>query len=165
MLFLRYIKYIWIVFRSDNDIDNGTDKEICMKAKKLTKETIGEIGMYERSFPTFDIGDGIAVSLRIKEGDKERLQVFEGDVIAKHNKGASSTFTVRKISAQGISVERILPVYSPLIESIKIVKKGDVRRAKLYYVRDRVGKAARLKEKIVKSSDKKHASVQTEKQS
>jgi len=135
---------------------NDIDKEICMKAKKLTKETIGDIAVYDRSFPIFDVGDGIAVSLRIKEGDKERLQIFEGDVIAKHSKGASSTFTVRKISAQGVSVERILPVYSPLIESIKLVKKGDVRRAKLYYVRDRVGKSARIKEKIVKSTDKKH---------
>lgn len=134
-----------------------------MKAKKLTKETIGDIGVYERSFPLFNVGDGIAVSLRIKEGDKERLQVFEGDVIARHNKGASSTFTVRKISAQGVSVERILPIYSPLIESIKIVKKGDVRRAKLFYVRDRVGKAARLKEKIVKAADKRNDSGHAEK--
>jgi len=128
-----------------------------VKAKKLTKETIQSIAVHERSFPTFDIGDGVAVSLRIKEGDKERLQVFEGDVIARHNKGASTTFTVRKISAQGVSVERILPMYSPLIESIKVVKKGDVRRAKLYYVRHKVGKAARLKEKVVKAADKHEA--------
>jgi large subunit ribosomal protein L19 len=126
-----------------------------MKAKKLTKETIGELGIHDRSFPEFNIGDGVEVSLRIKEGDKERVQVFGGDVIARHNKGASSTFTVRKISEGGISVERILPVYSPLIAGIKVVKKGDVRRAKLYYVRDRVGKAARIKEKIVKAADKK----------
>lgn len=127
-----------------------------MKAKKLTKETINEIGIYERSFPEFNIGDGVAVSLRVKEGDKERIQVFEGDVIAKHSQGASSTFTVRKISAQGVSVERILPVYSPLIQGIKVVKEGDVRRAKLYYVRDRVGKAARIKEKITKAADKRN---------
>jgi large subunit ribosomal protein L19 len=131
------------------------DRESRMKAKKLTKETIGELGMYDRSFPEFKVGDTVAVSLRIKEGDKERVQAFEGDVIAKHKKGASSTFTVRKISDGGISVERILPVYSPLIADIKIVKHGDVRRAKLYYVRDRVGKAARIKEKIVKAADKK----------
>jgi len=124
-----------------------------MKTKKITKETIADIGIYERSFPPFEVGDGVAVSLRIKEGDKERLQVFEGDVIARHNNGASTTFTVRKISAQGISVERILPLYSPLIESIKITKKGDVRRAKLYYVRDRIGKAARIKEKVTRALD------------
>jgi len=131
------------------------DRESRMKAKKLTKETIGDLGITERSFPEFNIGDTVAVSLRIKEGDKERVQAFEGDVIAKHNKGASSTFTVRKISEGGISVERILPFYSPLIAGIKVVKQGDVRRAKLYYVRDRVGKAARIKEKIVKAADKK----------
>jgi large subunit ribosomal protein L19 len=126
-----------------------------MKAKKLTKETIGELGMYDRTFPDFKVGDTVAVSLRIKEGDKERVQAFEGDVIAKHKKGASSTFTVRKISDGGISVERILPFYSPLIADIKVVKQGDVRRAKLYYVRDRVGKAARIKEKVVRAADKK----------
>lgn len=125
-----------------------------MKAKKLTKETISDIGIQQRSVPDFNVGDGLSISLRIKEGDKERLQVFEGDVIAKHNQGISSTFTVRKISAQGISVERILPTYSPLIESIKIIKKNEIRRAKLYYVRDRIGKSARLKEKIVKAADK-----------
>jgi large subunit ribosomal protein L19 len=126
-----------------------------MKAKKLTKETIGELGMYDRTFPDFKVGDTVAVSLRIKEGDKERVQAFEGDVIAKHKKGASSTFTVRKISDGGISVERILPFYSPLIADIKVVKQGDVRLDKLYYVRDRVGKAARIKEKVVRAADKK----------
>jgi|GEM_PF-291667 len=168
-----------------------------MKAKKWTKETIRDIGMYERAFPAFEIGDCVAVSLRIleisgelqekinkikkiffkkngksitpeeltkemeksfsakeKEGIKERLQSFEGDVIARHNHGASSTFTVRKIGAQGVAVERILPIYSPLVDSISIVKKGDVRRAKLFYVRDRVGKAARIKERKKVSSSK-----------
>ncbi len=120
-----------------------------MKSKFYSKETIREIGMYDRTLPVFEIGDAIAISQRIKEGSKERLQVFEGDVLAINKNGASSTFTVRKIAAHGVSVERIFPFYSPLIESIKIVKKGDVRRAKLYYVRDRIGKAARIKEKIV----------------
>jgi large subunit ribosomal protein L19 len=123
-----------------------------MKAKAFTKETIRELGVSERSFPEFREGDTIAVSLRIKEGDKERLQLFQGDVIAINRNGASSTFTVRKIGAHSIPVERILPFYSPLIKSIKVVKQGDVRRAKLYYIRDRVGKSARIKEKRVAKS-------------
>lgn len=125
-----------------------------MKANKLTKETISQIGITDRGFPTFNIGDTLAVSLRIKEGDKERIQIFEGDVIARNIHGISSTFTVRKISANAVGVERIFPDYSPLIESIKVVRRGDVRRAKLYYLRDRVGKAARVKEKIVSQSAK-----------
>lgn len=120
-----------------------------MKAKQYTKETISNIGIHDRNFPLFRVGDTIAVSQRIKEGNKERLQVFQGDVIAMHKKGASTTFTVRKIGAHGISVERIFPYYSPLVDSIKLISRGAVRRAKLYYIRDRVGKAARIKEKVV----------------
>ena len=78
--------------------------------------------------------------------------MFEGDVISRNNHGVSSTFTVRKIAANAVPVERIFPIFSPLIESIKVIKRGDVRRAKLYYIRDRVGKAARVKEKIVSQS-------------
>lgn len=125
-----------------------------MKAQTLTKETIAQLGVRTDSFPSFNIGDTIAVSLRIIEGNKERLQLFEGDVIAKNNNGASSTFTVRKIGAHSIAVERIIPLNSPKIESIKIIKRGIVRRAKLYYLRDRVGNSARIKEKIV-TKDKK----------
>ncbi|MGB8366828.1 MAG: 50S ribosomal protein L19 [Candidatus Babeliales bacterium] len=120
-----------------------------MKAKQYTKETINAIGMENRDFPAFRVGDAIAVSQRIKEGNKERLQVFQGNVIAMHKNGASTTFIVRKIGAHGIAVERIYPYYSPLIESIKVISHGAVRRAKLFYVRDRVGKAAQLKEKVV----------------
>ena len=119
-----------------------------MKAKKLTKETIAQIGLTDRGFPNFNVGDTVAVSQRIKEGDKERIQIFEGDIIARNNHGISSTFTVRKIGANSVAVERIFPDYSPLIESIKIVRHGDIRRAKLYYIRDRVGKAGRVKEKV-----------------
>ena len=119
-----------------------------MKATKYTRETIRDIGIEDRKWPAFSIGDTIAVSQRIKEGDKERIQVFEGDVIAMHKKGISSTFTVRKIGANAVAVERIFPMYSPKIDSIKFVRKGDVRRAKLYYIRERVGKAARVTEKI-----------------
>ena len=125
-----------------------------MKAKHLTKETISGIGTFERKFPEFNIGDAIAVSLRIKEGGKERIQVFEGDVIAKHNKGSSSTFTVRRIAANGISVERIFPTYSSLIDSIKFVRTGKARRAKLFYMRDRIGKAARVAEKVLTREQK-----------
>lgn len=125
-----------------------------MKAKKYTRETVRELGIYDRKFPKFEIGDAITVSLRIKEGDKERIQMFEGDVIAIRNKGASSSFTVRKIASNAVSVERIFPFYSPLIESIEFVRKGTVRRAKLYYIRGRVGKAARVKEKVVSGQDR-----------
>lgn len=123
-----------------------------MKARNFTKETINYLGTSQRNFPLFEIGDTIVIQLRIKEGDKERLQAFEGDVIAKHNNGVASTFTVRKIAAGGVAVERILPYYSPLIDSIEVRKKGDVRRAKLFYLRKRVGKAARLKEKLVRTA-------------
>lgn len=119
-----------------------------MIAKSFTKETINSLGMYERNFPQLCIGDIIAVSQWVEEGNKRRIQIFEGNLIAQHKKGASSTFTVRKIGANGIAVERIFPFYAPMIESIKVVTKAQVRRAKLYYLRDRVGRAARVKEKI-----------------
>lgn len=119
-----------------------------MIAKGFTKETINSLGMYERDFPQLCIGDILAVSQWVEEGNKKRIQIFEGNLIAQHKKGASSTFTVRKIGANGISVERIFPLYAPMIESIKVVTKAQVRRAKLYYLRDRVGRAARVKEKI-----------------
>jgi large subunit ribosomal protein L19 len=119
-----------------------------MKAKKYTRETIRDMGVADRGFPIFAVGDTIAVSQRIKEGDKERIQVFEGDVIAMHKRGVSSTFTVRKIGANAVAVERIFPFYSPNIDSIKFIRKGQVRRAKLYYIRERVGRAARVAEKV-----------------
>jgi large subunit ribosomal protein L19 len=125
-----------------------------MKAQKYTRETIKEIGTIDRRFPAFSVGDTIAVSLRIQEGDKERIQVFEGDVIAIRNKGNAKTFTVRKISANAVSVERIFPYYSPLIESIQFVRKGKVRRAKLFYMRKRVGKAARVEELVLTKQEK-----------
>lgn len=96
----------------------------------------------------------MAVSQRIKEGDKERIQVFEGDVIAIRKNGVSSTFTVRKISANAVAVERIFPMYSPLIENVKFIRRGDVRRAKLYYIRERVGKSARVREKVLTKEQK-----------
>jgi len=131
-----------------------------MKSKKLTKETINGLGISKRNFPQFKSGDTVAISQRIKEGDKERLQIFQGDVISINKNGISSSFTVRKIGANAVGVERIFPYYSPLIESIKLVKKGKVRRAKLYYVRDRVGKSARLKEMILTREQKEQMAAE-----
>lgn len=119
-----------------------------MKAEKYTKETIRNVGMYERDFPKFSEGDTISISQRIKEGEKERIQLFEGDVIAIKKRGVSTTFTVRKVGAHGVAVERIFPYYSPLIKAIALIRLGSVRRSKLYYVRDRVGKAANIKERV-----------------
>lgn len=97
--------------------------------------------------PKLDIGDYVKVHLKVKEGNRERLQVFEGTVIAKKGEGLKETFTVRRIS-YGVGVERILPVNSPKIDHIDVVRKGKIRRAKLYYLRERVGKAAKVKEKL-----------------
>lgn len=119
-----------------------------MRAKKLTKETVLQMGVGDRKFPQFAAGDTIRIAQLIKEGDKERVQYFEGDVIAIHRNGVGSTFTVRRIGANGVSVERIFPYYSPKIESIEFVREGDVRRAKLYYMRERIGRRARVQEKV-----------------
>ncbi len=127
-----------------------------MQAKKYTKETILQIGMTERTFDKFGIGDVVKVSQKIKEGDKERIQIFEGDVIAMHKKGMASTFLVRRIGANAVSVDRIFPYYSPLIEHVEFIRKGDVRRAKLYYMRERIGKRARVKEKVLTKEQKQH---------
>ena len=128
-----------------------------MKAKTFTKETINSFGIVDKNYPEFSIGDKIAVSQWITEGNKKRIQIFEGHVIAKKNNGASTTFTVRKIGANSVAVERIYPYYSPLIDSIKLITKGKVRRAKLYYLRDKIGKAAKIKEKrAVKKKKKKN---------
>jgi large subunit ribosomal protein L19 len=105
-----------------------------------------EKGQKKAEIPAFNIGDTVRVSLRIKEGDKERLQPFEGIVIAKRNAASRSSFTVRKVS-YGVGVERVIPLYSPALDSLKVVRRGDVRRAKLYYLRELRGKAARIKEK------------------
>lgn len=122
----------------------------CMRAKKFTKETILQIDVKDRGFDPFKVGDSVAVHQSIvDEGGKERVQVFEGAVIAMHNKGIASTFTVRKIGAHGIAVERIYPYFAPFIKNVKRIKQGKVRRAKLYYVRNLIGKAAKLKELVV----------------
>ncbi|GAB0149628.1 MULTISPECIES: 50S ribosomal protein L19 [Marichromatium] len=100
-----------------------------------------------REVPDFAPGDTVVVQVRVKEGSRERLQAFEGVVIAIRNRGLNSAFTVRKIS-HGEGVERVFQTYSPTIAGIEVKRKGDVRRAKLYYLRERSGKAARIKEKV-----------------
>ena len=109
--------------------------------KKITE------GMIKENRPQFEIGDTVRVSVRIKEGDKERIQAFEGTVIAKKHGGIAETFTVRRVS-YGVGVERVFPLHSPNVKAVSIVRKGRVRRAKLYFLRDRVGKAAKVKEQI-----------------
>ena len=101
----------------------------------------------QREVPNFSAGDTIVVQVKVKEGTRERLQAFEGVVIAKRNRGLNSAFTVRKIS-HGEGVERVFQTYSPMIADITVKRRGDVRRAKLYYMRGLRGKAARIKEKI-----------------
>lgn len=100
-----------------------------------------------REVPEFAPGDTVVVQVRVTEGERERLQAFEGIVIAKRNRGLNSSFTVRKMS-HGEGVERVFQTYSPSVSAIEVKRRGDVRRAKLYYLRDRTGKAARIKEKI-----------------
>lgn len=97
--------------------------------------------------PKFNVGDTVKVHVRIEEGDKFRIQIFEGTVIAKKHGGVSETFTVRRV-AHGCGIERVFPLHSPTVEKVEIVREGKVRRAKLYYLRDRVGKAAKVKSKI-----------------
>ena len=97
--------------------------------------------------PVVTVGDTVRVHLKVKEGNRERIQIFEGTVIAKKHGGIEETFTVRRIS-YGIGVEKVFPLHAPSIEKVEVVRHGKVRRAKLYYLRDRVGKAAKVKEKL-----------------
>lgn len=109
--------------------------------EELEREQMG------KEIPPFSPGDTVVVQVKVKEGNRERLQAFEGVVIAKRNRGLNSAFTVRKVS-HGEGVERVFQTYSPAIAEITVKRKGDVRRAKLYYLRGRTGKAARIKEKV-----------------
>lgn len=106
-----------------------------------------EAEQMNREIPEFGPGDTVVVQVKVKEGERERLQAFEGVCIAKRNRGLNSAFTVRKIS-NGEGVERVFQTYSPTVDSITVKRRGDVRRAKLYYLRERTGKAARIKEKL-----------------
>lgn len=125
-----------------------------MKAKQITRETILNLGTTDRNFPEFRVGDTIRVNQTVKEGDKERVQIFEGDVIARRSNGIASTFTVRKIGANAVAVERIYPDFSPAIVSIEVIRRGKVRRAQAYYVRDRIGRSAKFREKILTKAQK-----------
>lgn len=113
--------------------------------EKFEKESVEKL-VEGKTIPAFQAGDTLRVNVKIVEGDKERIQAFEGVCIAKRNRGINSAFTVRKIS-HGEGVERVFPLYSPRLDSIELVRRGDVRRAKLYYMRELSGKAARIKEK------------------
>ena len=113
--------------------------------QQLEQEEIARLG---KNVPEFAPGDTVVVQVKVKEGNRERLQAYEGVVIAKRNRGLNSGFTVRKISS-GEGVERTFQTYSPLVASIEVKRRGDVRRAKLYYLRERSGKSARIKEKLV----------------
>lgn len=114
--------------------------------QQLEQEEIARVSE-GKSFPAFAPGDTVIVQVKVKEGTRERLQAYEGVVIAKRNRGLNSSFIVRKISS-GEGVERTFQTYSPLIASVEVKRRGDVRRAKLYYLRQRSGKSARIKEKL-----------------
>ena len=118
----------------------GKEEQIMDLMKSITQE-------YEKNdIPAFGVGDTVKVHIKIKEGNRERIQVFEGFVLKRQNGGVSETFTVRKISS-GVGVEKTFPLHSPKIEKIEVVRRGDVRRAKLNYMRERTGKAAKIKTK------------------
>lgn len=106
-----------------------------------------EAEQLKKDVPDFDVGDTVTVQVRVREGSRERLQAFEGAVIGKRNRGLNSAFTVRKVS-HGVGVERTFQTHSPQIDSVKVKRRGDVRQAKLYYLRERSGRAARIKEKL-----------------
>ena len=113
-----------------------------MDALKLMAE-----GCIKEANPAIRVGDVVKVHVKIREGERERIQVFEGTIIARKGSGVSETFTVRRVS-YGVGVERVFPIHSPNVADVKIIRRGKVRRAKLYYLRDRVGKASKVKEKI-----------------
>lgn len=113
-----------------------------MDALKLISES-----SMKSEIPAFEVGDTVKVHVRIKEGQKYRIQVFEGTVIAKRHGGIQETFTVRRV-AHGCGIERVFPVHSPVVDKVEVIRSGKVRRSKLYYLRDRVGKAAKVKENI-----------------
>ena len=101
----------------------------------------------KQEIPAFEVGDTVRIGVNIREGDKERVQMFEGTVIARKGSGISETFTVRRVS-YGVGIERVFPIHSPNVKEVRVIRRGKVRRAKLYYLRDRVGKAAKVKEQV-----------------
>jgi large subunit ribosomal protein L19 len=119
----------------------STPREFAMKSTDIV-----DAQHLRSDIPVFGPGDEVKVHVKVVEGNKERVQVFQGNVIARQGSGVQETYTVRKIS-YGVGVERTFPVHAPTVAKLEVLKRGDVRRAKLYYVRDRVGKAAKIKEK------------------
>ena len=136
---LSYLKSILIRL-----LINWLNWDAVMRRNKIIEEIEKA---QEKEIPEFNPGDTVSVSVRVKEGERERLQAFDGVVIGKRNKGVNSSFIVRKIS-HGVGVERTFQTHSPLIASIEVKRRGDVRKAKLYYLRERSGRSARIKEKI-----------------
>ena len=133
-------RLLHLVLRTSKNVQGGTT----MSAQDIIK-SIEDAQL--REVAEFKTGDTVRVHAKVKEGNRERIQVFEGTVIKRQNGGARETFTVRK-QASGVGVEKTWPVHSPIIEKIEVVRRGKVRRAKLYYLRDRVGKAAKVKERV-----------------
>jgi large subunit ribosomal protein L19 len=121
------------------------NRQINLKAMNLVREIQAEL-TETKEFPSFSSGDTVSVSYRIVEGNKERIQQFQGVVLQRRGSGATETFTVRKMSGN-VGVERIFPIASPYLQSINVIKKGSVRRARIFYFRERTGKSARIKEK------------------
>ena len=115
-------------------------------------------GSMKEETPKFQIGDTVKVAVKIREGSRERIQMFEGTVIAIKGSGISKTFTVRRLS-YGVGIERVFPLHSPNVESVQVIRSGKVRRAKLYYLRDRVGKAAKVKENLQRDNAAKTATL------
>ena len=128
--------------------------------EQIDQEQIGKLTA-DKEPPAFAPGDTLRVNVKVREGSRERVQAFEGVCIARRNRGINSAFTVRKLS-YGEGVERVVPLYSPRIESIEVVRRGDVRRAKLYYLRGRTGKAARIREQTTGHSGKLEAAAKQE---
>ena len=128
-------------------IDYSKNLKRKIRQRKVTKIVEDIASKQLKTIPNISSGDTVVVSVKVKEGKRERVQAFEGVVVAIKNRGISSSFTVRKIS-YGEGVERVFQTHSPLIDSIKVKRRGDVRRAKLYYLRERSGKSARIKEKL-----------------
>ncbi|HVM15796.1 MAG TPA: 50S ribosomal protein L19 [Egibacteraceae bacterium] len=113
----------------------------------MNRTDLVDLASLRDDVPDFDPGDTVRVHVKVTEGNRSRVQVFEGDVIARKGSGVRETFTVRKISFNAVGVERTFPVHAPVIDHIEVVRKGKVRRAKLYYLRDRVGKKAKIRER------------------
>tara|TARA_B100000287_G_C20134449_1_gene583579 strand:- start:121 stop:546 length:426 start_codon:yes stop_codon:yes gene_type:complete len=137
---------------STTDIDNWMGRKARERLEECPMSTNSIISQLDaeqmdKDLPEFNPGDTVVVQVKVKEGNRERLQAFEGVVIGKRNRGLNSAFTVRKVS-HGVGVERTFQTYSKLLDSIAVKRRGDVRQAKLYYLRERSGKSARIKEKL-----------------